>query len=256
MHTLPDPDIQEPQLIPLFSEPGASLEKFRATVIVVPDFDQSATSWHDNWHNCWLQTRLPAIVTDPCVLSFEPGLKINEGFSWQRVVEYGDFLLGQMLLRDKRDAGFRERPIFFIAHGLGGFILKRAIGVMFERFFDSVYRGIIEATCGIVFLGCPSPAAHRPRDLERVVMMLKAISKHSSKAKATRGNASTITANIAQKFSDAGIEAPVLSVYETKVFFKLVEYLDRRLTQRRSRKSGRTFLHLDSYSLIKHSVRR
>ena len=208
----------EPRLEQLFSEPGASLEKCEASVVVIPDFDvPTVRSWQDGWHNCWLQTRLPASVLNPCVLSFEPGLKINDGFTWQKVVEYGDLLLSQLLHRDKCDAGFRERPLFFVAHGLAGFILKRTIGVLFERFFDAAYRGIIAATTGIVFLGCPSPASHKPRDLERLLLMLKAISKHASKTKSAQGNSSIITANIAQKFSDAGVESPVLSVYETKV---------------------------------------
>ena len=107
--------------------------------------------------------------------------------------------------------------MFFLAHGLGGLVLKRTLGVLFERFYDPAYRPLIRVSSGVVFLGCPSPALNRPKDLDRVSTMLRAITKRSSKSSHRTVEHITIAANLSHKFEDTGIEAPVLSVYEMKM---------------------------------------
>ena len=208
------------KLVELFQESN-SRHKYRSIVLVIPDFETAtAASWQDGWNNCWLQTRLPAMLCDPRVLSFEPGLSCSDDFSWRYVLEWGDVLLQQLLQESENDAEFNEKPLFFIAHGLGGLVLKRALGVLFERFFESKYQRLIRSTAGVILLGCPHPNLNRPRDLDAINLIVKATRKQSTKAtKASErtGELMMVIANICQKFNDVGIESPVLSVYETKL---------------------------------------
>lgn len=206
-----------PQLRHLFEVSNAR-DDFRSTLVVVPDFEAVPSStWLDASGNCWLQTRLPSMLVKPRVLSFEPGLKVSETFQWHNVVEWGDIFLTQLLALARSDPKLCMRPLFFIAHGLGGFILKRMIGVLFQRYYEPVYKELITATSGVIFLGCPNPSINKPSDLERVMQILKAVSKQPTRLLQRWAEDVAITANISQKFSDAGLEVPILSAYERKV---------------------------------------
>ena len=48
--------------------------------------------------------------------------------------------------------GAEERPIVFVAHSLGGIIVKRAL---VEAKLDDTYKSLREATYGIAFFGTP-----------------------------------------------------------------------------------------------------
>jgi predicted alpha/beta hydrolase family esterase len=54
-------------------------------------------------------------------------------------------------LESKRDDA-EERPIIFVAHSLGGVIVKRAL---VEAKLDDSYKAIHDATYGIAFFGKP-----------------------------------------------------------------------------------------------------
>ena len=140
----------------------------KSTVVVIPAFDVPSVSatWRDGSCGCWLSSRLPLMLSEPCVLSFEPGLEaMRNGFSWQDTIEYGDLLLEKLLDRDA-DGKFHEKSLFFIGHSLGGLILKRAMSVLYERFYDIAYQSLLSIISGAVFLGTPAPAINRPRDLK------------------------------------------------------------------------------------------
>ena len=208
---------REPRLQQIY--PVGTWTKYHvgSTVVAIPEFDAESplTTWRDG-NDCWLKSRIPSLLPNPCVLSFEPGISTGSDFSWQDIVEYGDLLLEELLDRDTYGT-FYDHPLFFICHGLGGLVFKRAMGVLYERFYDTAYQSLLSIISGVVFLGSPSPALNRPRDLKQVSTILKAITKLSkgSIERATRHI--TTTANISQKFSNSGFEAPVLSVYECKV---------------------------------------
>ena len=251
----------EPRLHRLFSESASYDKKYRNTIVVIPDFDvlSIATTWQDGWKNCWLQTRLPTMLENPCVLSFEPGLGSHDRFSWQDIAEWGDILLRELLLQTRIDRWFEERPLFFVAHGVGGLLLKRAIGVLFERSYDAAYRSLIFNIMGIVFLGCPSPAPYQPRDLDKLSTLLKAVSKLSGKTLHKAEKDVLTAANVSQRFSDTGFDAPVLSIYEEKpskvgknIFAARQILVDRSLCEtmtRRERLLGIECSHADLCNL-------
>ena len=216
-----DPRVPAPRLQHLFAEKGTSMEKYISTVIVVPTFDVTSVmndSWQDGWKNCWLETRLPKMMLHPCVFSLEPGLQPSniDKFSWQDVLRWGDGLMEQLLQQLRIDPGFHRRPMILIAHGLGGLVLKRTIGVLLEKFYDLRYRKLLSTIAGLILLGVPNPRLNNPRELENVNTLLRATCRLSKKALDRAAASLSVTANISQKFSDGGFDGPILSVYETK----------------------------------------
>jgi predicted alpha/beta hydrolase family esterase len=57
------------------------------------------------------------------------------------------------LLRCRLDNGVAEKPIVFVAHGLGGILVKQAM--ILASSTGSTWHGIFRNTAGIVFLGTP-----------------------------------------------------------------------------------------------------
>lgn len=75
--------------------------------------------------------------------------------------------LTENLVALRQRDGTAHRPLFFIAHSLGGWIVKRAL-ILSSEATDPVLRGVELSTCGVAFFGTiapgrpssPSPLAH------------------------------------------------------------------------------------------------
>ena len=215
-----DRNDQTPHLGPINTESESSHEKFETTVVVIPEFDSMPikATWSDGYQVCWLQSVLAGLCSDPRVLCFEP-LLLSDRFSWQKLASWGDQLIEELFLIGKRDVGFYNRPLFLIAHGLGGLVLKRCLAVLIGRFYDAAYGSLLSVVTGVVFLGTPSPKVDNPRHLDQVDTLLKAVSKESRKSLDKPGTQSSAisTAHVSQDFANSGLEPSVLSVYETKL---------------------------------------
>lgn len=97
----------------------------------------------------WLKDFLPLKLPSARVLLF--GYNANVAFetSTAGVREQAINLLNRIASK-REDA--EERPIVFIAHGLGGIVVKRAL---VEAKLDDSYQSLREATYGIAFFGTP-----------------------------------------------------------------------------------------------------
>lgn len=85
---------------------------------------------------------------------------ISDGRSYGFLV--GDLVHGwalqladQLALKRQEDKA-RRRPLFFIAHSLGGWIVKRALIISSEA-ADMQLKDVELSTCGVAFLGTLSP---------------------------------------------------------------------------------------------------
>ena len=79
------------------------------------------------------------------------------GNSTADILDHAKDLLGSLV--DKRgDPNEQERPMIFIAHSLGGIIVKRAL---VWAHVDSQYQSIKDKTIGIVFLGTPHQGSRK-----------------------------------------------------------------------------------------------
>jgi hypothetical protein len=97
----------------------------------------------------WLRDFLPSQLPGARVLLF--GYNSNVAFetSIAGVREQAVNLLNRLAYK-REDA--EERPIIFVAHSLGGIIVKRAL---VEAKLDDTYKAIRDATYGIAFFGTP-----------------------------------------------------------------------------------------------------
>lgn len=64
-------------------------------------------------------------------------------------------LIENIVAMRKRD-GTTNRPLFFIAHSLGGWIVKRAL-VLSNEATDPILRDVDLSTCGVAFFGTIAP---------------------------------------------------------------------------------------------------
>ncbi|KAL6862291.1 hypothetical protein J3F83DRAFT_745778 [Trichoderma novae-zelandiae] len=105
----------------------------------------------------WLEDLLAQDIPHARIMTYG---YISDGVNYRYLVRnvlYGRALdlvkeLGNQRIRD----GTSRRPLFFIAHSLGGWIVKRALIISSEA-IDAELKDIELATCGVAFLGTLSP---------------------------------------------------------------------------------------------------
>lgn len=130
----------------------------------------------------------------------------------------------------------------FICHGLGGLVAKRvsvlpnishqesaecikAIGVLYEQFYETSHEALIRLLSGVLFLGCPHPTFDKPQEWAKLASILKATTKLSKKTIDRSAGQVSAVANISKKFDDSGTAFPILSAFEgraTKIGGNLV----------------------------------
>ncbi|KAK0759238.1 hypothetical protein N5P37_008123 [Trichoderma harzianum] len=105
----------------------------------------------------WLEDLLAKDIPNARIMTYG---YISDGANYRYLVRnvlYGRALdlvkeLGSQRCRD----GTNERPLFFIAHSLGGWIVKRTLIISSEA-IDAELKDIELSTCGVAFLGTLSP---------------------------------------------------------------------------------------------------
>ncbi|KAK0706162.1 Alpha/Beta hydrolase protein, partial [Lasiosphaeria miniovina] len=107
------------------------------------------------WLKDLLHTKLPGVR----VMTFGYDATVLGNTSEQKVRNHAGSLLAE--LRDLREGddgpiGFNGRPIVFVAHSLGGIIVKQALTIANKK---KAYKDIAESTKGIVFFGTPHKGA-------------------------------------------------------------------------------------------------
>lgn len=119
----------------------------------------------------WPKDLLPKTVSDARVLTYGYDTHIRHRLATpisQNTV-YGianDFLIGLEAFRRPH----ASRPILFIAHSLGGIIVKEMLRQSHGYYSHSTHlRGISESTVGIIFFGTPHGGAD-PKGLLRYVV--------------------------------------------------------------------------------------
>lgn len=113
-------------------------------------------TWTAENGTLWLQDLLPGELPNVRVLTYgyDANTRSRKGVSTETI-----YLHGVALLRDlsavREDAS--RRPIIFVAHSLGGIILKQAINICHTQPFDSKesFRDILVSTHAVMFLGTP-----------------------------------------------------------------------------------------------------
>jgi hypothetical protein len=126
----------------------------RTSIIAVHGLNPTNTEHHAEaaWTSqgkLWLRDFLPSSLPHARVLLFGYNANIAFETAAAGVREQAVNLLNHII---SERAKVKDRPIIFIAHSLGGIVVKRAL---VEAKLNDMYRPIREATYGIAFFGTP-----------------------------------------------------------------------------------------------------
>ncbi|KIW35358.1 uncharacterized protein PV07_02057 [Cladophialophora immunda] len=106
---------------------------------------------HPKSKKFWLQDFLPLQIPDARVLTFGYNADAAFGQSTGEIVDHAKSLLSSLV--DKREEQDEiQRPLVFVAHSLGGIVVKQAL---FQAKLEPRYESIRDATVGLIFLGTP-----------------------------------------------------------------------------------------------------
>jgi hypothetical protein len=153
---------------------------------------------------------------------------ISDGASYSYIVRnivYGRALhLAKVLAAKRMQDKASRRPLFFIAHSLGGWIVKRALIISSEA-ADMGLKDIELSTCGVAFFGTlspgrpssPSPLAHviRRTTSNLADFDISAAPKTSSSQEPLASDVEWLEHQM-EAFKAITANLPRLSFYETK----------------------------------------
>ena len=177
---------------------------------------------HPKTKSFWLQDFLPMDIPGVRVLNFSYNADAAFGNTTADILDHAKDLLGSLI--DKRAApNEQNRPIMFIAHSLGGIVVKQAL---VWAHVDSQYQSIKDHTIGIAFLGTPhrgSSKASYGKVLANVATTLTR--QPTSRLMNTLRSNSDPLMRLTSEFKFQALNFHILSFYETKsmtVFSSLV----------------------------------
>ena len=146
-------------LHPTIAGTGSDANALVVDIVAVHGLNGGPTkTWTDpKTKALWLQDFLPRDVEGARVLNFSYNADAAFGNTTADILDHAKDLLGSMI--DKRgDQNEQGRPTIFIAHSLGGIIVKQAL---VWAHIDSQYQSIKDHTIGIIFLGTPHQGSRK-----------------------------------------------------------------------------------------------
>jgi hypothetical protein len=145
----------------------------------------------------------------------------------QQFLVQGDVLLTALANSRSHPQG-DAWPLLAICHSLGGVILKQALCIANEQPYR--YGSILSSVAGIIFLGTPHRGPTGPDTLARWQMILAStanIKKPTNLPEHRVAMESAMLTQLADRFEDVNLQAPVLSVTEskkTKVYMGILKH--------------------------------
>ncbi|KAF2188394.1 hypothetical protein K469DRAFT_661153 [Zopfia rhizophila CBS 207.26] len=161
-HELYDLDREPHGLFVLYPKPGQANPRSDVEVDVVAVHGLNGTA-RDTWTHpetgkLWLEHFLPDAIPDSRIMTFGYDSALAFSRSKSGVDSFARDLLNRLRVV-RADKAATHRPLIFIAHSLGGIVVKKAIIIAHEQ--QSYYGPIGESTLGIIFMGTP----HRGSEL-------------------------------------------------------------------------------------------
>lgn len=129
---------------------------------------------HDDQKPFWPADILPRDHKDVRILTLGYDSKVTKGFM-APTSKNGIFQHGNSFLRavGRARIGCRQRPIVFVAHSLGGLVVKQALIEARKQTYEPDLRDIYSSTHAIIFFGTP----HRGSDLASWSLLLSDIAE-------------------------------------------------------------------------------
>ncbi|KAM0799817.1 hypothetical protein BDR22DRAFT_854308 [Usnea florida] len=127
----------------------------------------------------WLSepNMLPKIVPSARIYTFSWNASYSKDAPVIRIVNVAEIFLSNLRSqRDEEDS--HSRPLVFIGSCFGGLIITKALEI--ANTHDSIYRKLLLATSGVVFLGSPLQGARAAKAAEWHVMIAGILNRHPS----------------------------------------------------------------------------
>ncbi|KAK7422145.1 hypothetical protein QQZ08_009613 [Neonectria magnoliae] len=155
----------------------------------------------------WLKPLSAATQNDTRVYYYDYRLQADNSTLWRQLLSHGHFLL-ETLSTIRNTPSLHRRPIVFIAHSLGGIIIKRALSLANQE------GSVIEhALCGIIFLGTPHLVSLNDPRWSRWPLMMRSPAKDAPKVELGKFDIPNLAA-ACQDFQAINLQSPILSIYE------------------------------------------
>jgi triacylglycerol esterase/lipase EstA (alpha/beta hydrolase family) len=164
----------------------------------------------------WLRDFLPTSLPRARILLFSYNANVAFKTSIAGVREQATDLLNQL---DGKRKGSKDRPIIFIAHSLGGIVVKRAL---VEAKLNGSYKAIGNATYGIAFFGTPHKGGKHVKLGELATATVRGILRGPFNSFLEAMKKDSLFADALEKdFQHLFEDYKILSFYETRPMNKI-----------------------------------
>jgi len=160
----------------------------------------------------WLRDSLPNDLPDARVILYGYDTQLHGSHTFQDLEALASTFrtdLGTLVTRDSSNANPRAIPLIFVAHSLGGLLVKEAIIQMKE---DKNYQVLLDSIYGALFFGVPSQGM----EIASLIPMVEGQPNHALVF--TLKGGSQILRNQCRKFPKAfdNHNSEIFCFYETK----------------------------------------
>jgi hypothetical protein len=194
-----------------------ALADWSLSIILIPGV---GTAKPDSWvfsERAWLSRVLPDNLKNARVLAFDYSISVGESdISSQEFLVLGDIFLNA-LVNARSHIQRDSRPVLGICHSLGGLIFKQALCIAHEQPYR--HGSILGSVAGIIFLGTPHRGATDQDTLTSWLTILAStasIKKPIGLSDQRVASETAMLTQLAYRFEDVNISAPVLSISESK----------------------------------------
>ncbi|MCJ1357710.1 MAG: hypothetical protein MMC33_007706 [Icmadophila ericetorum] len=187
----------------------------KTLVIVVPGVGTAAPgTWFEGRGQSWLHFLPGEVLPSPTIYHFDHGLDPDmDSRIWSNVLDMGLGLLEALLqLLGSRDE-FRHCAIVFIAHSLGGIMVKQCLTNAIERTAD--FRDVVRATASFVAIATPHFKSNEPKDWNQPQLLAGAHSYHKRGHPASLDDANRL-ASLCLRFEMIATNLHILTLCETE----------------------------------------
>ncbi|KAI1801665.1 hypothetical protein F4811DRAFT_451374 [Daldinia bambusicola] len=155
-HDTPAPEPYAHGLFVLYPPPELLTDQrcFSLDIVAVHGLNGKAReTWKDEkTDTLWLEDFLPEAIPNARIMTFGYDSSLLLSNSKGRIEDFARDLLNRLwVTRHGQEAS--KRPIVFIAHSLGGIVVKKALILAHEN--DHYFGNILSSTIGIMFMGTP-----------------------------------------------------------------------------------------------------
>ena len=137
--------------------------------------DHARRTWTHKDGTFWPNDHLPQSIPTARILLFAYNSSVLSKPSNSPVHSHANSLLNG-LLNERRKSEERHRALIFVAHSLGGLLVKQAL---IEAMLNPLYRCIKASTYGLVFFATPHSGGNKAGIAESAAKLCSALTGHT-----------------------------------------------------------------------------